>query len=226
MSDGYYQHVRAEVAPLLPPNPQRILEVGCGSGGTLAWLREKFPSAHTTGLEGFAENEPKISACADRAIIADLDQPLPDLGQFDLILALDVLEHLKRPEETLEAITKHLTPDGVMVVSLPSVSHISVSAPLLFKRKFNYTDAGILDRTHLRLFVEETAVGLMNSAGLTVTAGVVNGLEGQMTKLLDITTFGLVRHWFTKQYIMRAEFAANGVRQSSVAWEPSYRQDW
>lgn len=219
MSAGYYQHVRSEIAALLPPTADRILEVGCGSGATLGWLRSRYPQAATTGVEGFAGNLDAIRAVADHAIIANLDEPLPELGPFDLILALDVLEHLRSPEGVLKTLVGLLAPGGTVIVSLPAVSHISVAGPLLFQRKFPYADAGILDRTHLRLFVEESSLQLMNGAGLRVTAGVVNGLEGRATRLFDSLTLGVFRHWLSKQYIMRGESSSEPVAQPAVRWK-------
>ena len=62
-----------------------------------------------------------------------------------------------------------------MIVSVPNVAHLSVSIPLLFRREFAYQDAGILDRTHLRFFVEDTAVKLLNDFKLVVERGLASG---------------------------------------------------
>ena len=42
-----------------------------------------------------------------------------------------------------------------------------------------------MDSTHLRFFVEQTAVELVNSADLRVTKGIVTGLDGPRSNLLD-----------------------------------------
>jgi len=215
--DTYFQHTRTEIASLLPRSPKRILEIGCGRGNTLAWLKERYPEAETVGVEYWEGAKTQLERNADTAIIADLEQELPAAltGQFDLILALDVLEHLREPTAVLSRVLAHLAPGGRVIVSLPNISHISVSRALLFKRQFRFTDAGIMDRTHLRWFTEENAVGLLNAAGLTVADGVVNGLDGRKARLIDMSTFGVFRHWLTKQYIMAAE---PGVGQGKVRW--------
>ena len=66
---------------------------------------------------------------------------------------------------------------GVIVISLPNVRHHSISVPLLFRGEFEYQDAGLMDRTHLRFFTLEGAKKLLESAGLKVTTVVAQGIE-------------------------------------------------
>jgi SAM-dependent methyltransferase len=215
----YYGHVRTEIADLLPPKAASILEIGSAAGGTLKWIAARYPGARTTGVEGLAENLPQLQQNADEAYIADLDTGLPDqLGRYDLILALDVLEHLKEPDSVLQRlVANHLAPDGSIIVSLPAVSHYSVSLPLLLRRRFDYADEGILDRTHLHFFVESSCVALMNRSGLVVSDGCLGGFFGSKTRLADLLTFGLLRHWLAKQYIMRGVLAAGP--QTRINWK-------
>lgn len=210
-STDYFSHVRTDIADLLPQTATRILELGCAGGATLRWVKTLYPGAHTTGIDGFGPNREAIEKNADAAIITDLDQPLPPLGKFDLILALDVLEHLRDADGVLKALVRsNLAPEGIVIVSVPAISHWSVSAPLLFKRQFTYADAGILDRTHVRFFVEASSVGLLEDAGLRFTGGLLAGLEGARTRLLNRLTGGLLKHWLTKQYIVRGALKGQG----------------
>jgi 2-polyprenyl-3-methyl-5-hydroxy-6-metoxy-1,4-benzoquinol methylase len=98
-----------------------------------------------------------------------LDPVLPRLeGRlFDKILLLDVLEHLPRPELILAACRKLLAPDGHILVSVPNVANITVRLMLLAGR-FEYTERGILDRTHLRFYTRRTARRLVEQAGYAV----------------------------------------------------------
>ena len=201
--DSYFAHARRDIEALLPDRAQRILEIGCSSGATLAWLKERWPDAETFGVDGYAPLEPFIRKRADHALIHDLESPLPELGTFDLILALDVLEHLRTPEPVLADLVRRLTPDGVCIVSVPNVATYQVAVPLLFRRQFRYTDAGTLDRTHLRWFTEESALGLMRDAGLRVTEGLMAGFDGRRRRLFNLMTFGLFRHHLATQYMMR-----------------------
>ena len=215
----YYNFVRTQFGPLLPENPRSILEVGAASGGTLRWLKSLFPHAHTTGVEINEGLLPELRRNVDTAIIGAVEDIIPQLGRYDLILALDVLEHLVDLLGTLRQLVALLETGGHVIVSLPNVAHWRVSVPLLLRRQFEYQDAGILDRTHLRFFTEASAVDLLNQAGLVVVGGIINGPQGPKSRLLDIVSLGILRHHLTKQYIMCGRRTAEGsIVQPEIRW--------
>lgn len=214
---SYFTHIRQEISPLLPLGCERILEVGCGTGATLRWLKSHYPEAETVGIEFEASNRFALEEHTDHFHIGDAETFDKDIGTFDLILCLDVLEHLRSPEDALKRYVRLLRPNGIVIISVPAVSYIGVSLPLLLGRHFTYTDSGILDRTHTRLFVEETVVNLANDAGLSVDAGLLGGIRGPKSRTLNAVTLGLFRHYLTKQYIIRASHAV-GARVSRVDW--------
>ena len=218
----YFHHVRSEIRPLITPLPHRALDVGCGAGLTLKWLKSFSPNTETVGLEVNSALGEELSRNVDVAVIKSAEDDWDDLGTFDLIMCLDVLEHLTRPEEVLRRLVGMLREGGSVIVSLPNVSHYSVLLPLLLKRQFTYQDSGILDRTHMRLFVESTAVALLNDAGLVVDKGLVNGPQGPKSHLADRISGGIFRHYLTKQYIMRGH--KSGAPQGPVSWQPAQLQ--
>ena len=215
---SYYDRVRREITPLLPPSAERILDIGAGSGATLRWLKTIYPKSQTTGVEINPELHQMLETNADNTIIGDVDTCWPKLQTYDLVLLLDVLEHLTNPEGTLKKLAARLNAGGSIIVSVPNISHLSVSVPLLLRRRFSYTDAGILDRTHLRFFVEETAVDLLNSSNLQVMKGVVSGFAGPKSNFVDRISFGLLRHHLAKQYIMLGRPAGERLIQRRVRW--------
>jgi trans-aconitate methyltransferase len=214
---GYFSFVRREIEPLLPHTASRIVDVGCGVGATSAWLKSRYPTARTIGLEGNGAILEQLSANVDEAHIVDLNGSPPDIGRPDLILCLDVLEHLAAPGQLLAKLASQLAPDGTVIVSLPNVAHLSVSLPLLLRARFDYADAGILDRTHLRFFVRGSAVDLLNGAGLRVEAGLRAGFNGPKSRLIDRLTFGCIRDHLTKQYILAGRLM-NGSGQGRISW--------
>jgi 2-polyprenyl-3-methyl-5-hydroxy-6-metoxy-1,4-benzoquinol methylase len=214
----YYHHVRREIMPLLPENANRILDVGTGAGGTLKWLKSIFPNAATTGVELNFELMEELRRNADVAIIGSVDQQFAQLKTYDLILLLDVLEHVADPISTLRKIVSLLEPRGHVIVSVPNIAHFSVSIPLLLQGRFTYKDAGILDRTHLRFFVEDSAIKLLNDAGLVVTKGMASGMAGSRAKVIDRLSFGMLRRGLAKRYIMLGELATADSVQRKVRW--------
>src|SRR3954463_13303126 len=90
----WYQALRQHVAGSIQPGREQfsLLDAGCGSGGMLATLREKFPQAELTGIDA---SERAIELCRERNTGARLiqagvhDLPLP-ADAFDFVLSLDV----------------------------------------------------------------------------------------------------------------------------------------
>jgi SAM-dependent methyltransferase len=215
---AYYHYIRYEIEPLLPPTARRIVDVGTGTGRTAAWLRSRFPESRTIGLEVNGALLDELAGNVDEALIVDLNAGIPDIGSPDLILCLDVLEHLVDPREVLAQLAARLSRGGTVIVSLPNVAHLSVSLPLLLRGRFEYRDAGILDRTHLRFFVRDSAIALLNQAGLVVRQGIRSGLTGSKTKLADTVTLGLLRDRLAKQYILAGTPAVEGATQGDIRW--------
>lgn len=144
-----------------------ILDVGCASGYLGAYLKKQDNTVY--GIDGNAsalEKAKKIYrevACVDLNRI-DFQKQVLDGASFDVIVFADVLEHLLDPEGVLEYFRKFLKPNGKIVVSLPNVALWRVRFNLLFG-KFEYTDYGVLDRTHLHLYTFRTAKDLVEKAG-------------------------------------------------------------
>jgi SAM-dependent methyltransferase len=89
------------------------------------------------------------------AYVADVTQPAryPFWGHqsFDLIVFSDLLEHMSDPLAVLAGHYPLLADGGRILISLPNVAIWNVRLGLLAGR-FDYTDTGTLDRTHLRFF--------------------------------------------------------------------------
>jgi 2-polyprenyl-3-methyl-5-hydroxy-6-metoxy-1,4-benzoquinol methylase len=167
-----YENARPEVQALVPLGARRILDLGCASGA----LGEALKSRHEVEVVGI-ERDPKYAHDAerrlDRVIVADLDEFETDsagLGEFDCVIAADVLEHLLDPWAALSRATGALLPGGTAVVSLPNVRYWQLFLNVGLRGTWPLQDEGIFDRTHLRWFTLADARVLMGQAGLEVAA--------------------------------------------------------
>ena len=86
---------------------------------------------------------------------------------YDAVLFSDVLEHLSDPGGALRSAIAALRPGGGILVSLPTVSYWRIRLNLMLGR-WEYQDAGILDRTHRWFLTRSTMIELFNDAGLHV----------------------------------------------------------
>jgi 2-polyprenyl-3-methyl-5-hydroxy-6-metoxy-1,4-benzoquinol methylase len=90
-----------------------------------------------------------------------------ELGEYQVLLFGDTLEHIVDPVTVLQRLRRHLTPGGRLVVSVPNVANWAIRLQLAAGR-FRYTDRGILDRTHLRFYTASTLAEMVTEAGFAV----------------------------------------------------------
>lgn len=223
MASAYFSFTRREIEPLLPKAVATVVDVGCGTGETSAWLKTLFPRAKTVGLEGNPALREELESKVDEVHIVDLNSStIPSVGPADLVLYLDVLEHLNAPEKLLREMLRDMPSTVQVIVSLPNIAHYSVALPLFLFGRFQYRDAGILDRTHVRFYVRDTAIRMLNDAGLCVTKGLQSGFGGTKSRLFDQLTLGIFRSRLARQYILLAARMPVGGTQTPIRWSPAY----
>ena len=204
----YFGYARKEIEVLLPVVLNRALEVGCGSGATLRWLSETKGISNTVGIEispvaaQLAKEQVQEVYCMN----FECDAMPANVGVFDLVLCLDVLEHMVDPWAAVSRlVSDHLEPGGTIIISLPNVRHYSVVFPLLTKGVWQYEDAGLLDRTHLRFFTRSSAMELLSGLGLSHPTYMATGFEKRSLKgILNFLTAGIFQEFVTYQHYLVA----------------------
>lgn len=166
----YFMNERREIAPLLPERIDRALELGCGAGNTMRWIRAERQVGFAAAVELFPDAARQAEQVFDKVIVGDAVAGLAALDErnFDLVLALDVLEHLTDPERAVDLARERMADGGRFVASLPHVGHFSVAMPLAWRGAWDYADEGLLDRTHLRFFSERSARALFADRGFEI----------------------------------------------------------
>jgi SAM-dependent methyltransferase len=128
----------AEIARLPLPQPARILEVGCGTGGNLELLKT-FGQVHA--VEPDAESR---AYAAERSGVTVegglLPGGLPDLGgPFDLVAAFDVIEHVDDDAGAVAALAARLKPGGFLVTTVPAYAWLWSEHDARHHHKRRYT---------------------------------------------------------------------------------------
>ena len=102
-------------------------------------------------------------------IFIGLLDEIPDafLSDFNAILLMDILEHTPNPQESLQRLVDSQDKTTFFFISVPNIANIWIRLSLLFG-KFDYTDNGILDRTHLKFFTKKTLLAMLDATGLEV----------------------------------------------------------
>lgn len=145
----------------------RLLEVGCAHGFLLDHLRKR--KWKVKGLE--------VSSLAAKYAVEELgldvfcgklEDAVYHDNSFDVVLLLDVLEHLHRPYETLNEIGRILAPGGVLVVQCPwELTHWEERAEAFLKKLKPCTIAPDAVPAHLYFFSPQTLEALMRKGGFT-----------------------------------------------------------
>lgn len=85
----------------------------------------------------------------------------------DCVIFGDVLEHLAHPLTVLKKVVDSSPKKSYFIISVPNVANIWIRVQLLFGR-FDYTEKGILDKTHLRFFTHKSLLDLISKSDLFV----------------------------------------------------------
>jgi len=208
----YFAHPRKEIEALLPAGGCRVLEIGCGTGATLSWLRREKGYVHTTGCEISSKAAAHARTCVDEVIVGNAesltDEQFARCGSFDVVLCLDVLEHMLDPWAFLSRLRSRLDPRGTLIASIPNARNVDLIGPLVLKGKWDYRPEGILDKTHLRFFTRSTALDLIAGCGLKIDRVLdVMPAAGSRRSMINRVTFGVLRDFFTVQFLISARQA-------------------
>lgn len=178
-------------AVLLTPEGSAVLDVGLADGSVARELVRR--GCRVWGVEIDATAAAAADDVCEQVVVGDVESldlhDVFDDQRFDVVLLLDVLEHLVDPATTLRHAAAMLAPGGHVVVSLPNVAHAAVRLDLL-QGRFAYTEAGLLDRTHLRFFDAAGVAELFADAGLDVVANLRVTAPVDATEIpLDVQAF-------------------------------------
>ncbi len=148
---------------------KRVLELGCATGYMSKILQSQ--GCEVVGVEIDPEAATRAASFCEQIVVGDIEEIdfEQELGnrKFDVITAADVLEHLKDPAAVLRTLKSFLESDGYLVFSIPNTAHGSLRLALL-SGKFDYSDVGLLDRSHLRFYTKETLPDLFDQGGFVM----------------------------------------------------------
>ena len=159
----YYGEVRSDILPFVPADAREVLEVGCGRGVTGRLLQERL-GCRVTGVE----LNPVVAREAARHLHRVIQGDVQDLeieGGYDVVVALEVVEHLVEAEAFLARIKRLLAPGGRAILSIPNVGHYSIVEDLIAGR-WDYLPIGLLCYTHYRFFTRRTLADWLRRAGV------------------------------------------------------------
>jgi glycosyltransferase involved in cell wall biosynthesis len=199
----------------VPPGA-RVLDIGSGPGGLAGELLKK--GCQVTLVDQFPA---QVEGGDLQVVVQNLDEDISfDATNHDVLLLLDIIEHLRNPERFLEQLRGQFGYEPKkLILTTPNVAFIIVRAMLAFGQ-FNYGKAGILDRTHTRLFTFRTLRRLLSDEGFRIKS--IRGVPAPFPKVLGTGLLGkaalganlalirLSRTLFSYQIYVEAESTPDG----------------
>lgn len=188
----------------LPRPDGRILEVGCGTGSSLAMLKRYGE------VEAIEPDGPARELASERSGVAVKGGLLPDGvalddGAYDLILMLDVLEHIPDDLGTLQALRPKLAPGGRLMVTVPAMPWLWSAHDVAHHHQRRYT-AGALEevfrragyriryRSHFNTILFPLIVAARGAGKLLGREGGDDAMPPKPVNALLQGLFGLERH--------------------------------
>jgi SAM-dependent methyltransferase len=183
---SYYTKPRADYVDLLPQDPNAsILELGCGDGATGALALRNGKCGSYVGIEMFvpmAERAREVLTSVHVGNVENMELPYA-AASFDALILSEVLEHLVDPQAVLNRLAVLLRPGALVFASSPNIAHWSNILGLCLGR-FEYTESGMMDRTHLRWFTPASFAAMFEAAGVKVDRVAPLNRLGRRAKLL------------------------------------------
>jgi 2-polyprenyl-3-methyl-5-hydroxy-6-metoxy-1,4-benzoquinol methylase len=127
-----HQHI-----PLQDGKGKRVLEIGCSIGGVASLLRDRDYTVYASDISEYAVNKAKKLSKGINFLVFDVQKGIPLKQKFDLIIAFEVVEHLRFPQKAITNMVASLKEGGTLVISTPypypwsyrDPTHINVKYP-------------------------------------------------------------------------------------------------
>jgi ubiquinone/menaquinone biosynthesis C-methylase UbiE len=160
------RHVLSELEKYAPEKDAVILEIGISSGYLLGEIKRTYPDQFLIGSDCIPEPLEKNLRHLPGVPLIQFDLvhcPLPD-NSVDVVIALNVLEHIREDETALQQIRRILKPGGIAILEVPAnedlfdfydeqLRHFRRYDLREFSGRARALDFGILTATHLGFFV-------------------------------------------------------------------------
>tara|TARA_A100001015_G_C15020390_1_gene727678 strand:+ start:111 stop:860 length:750 start_codon:yes stop_codon:yes gene_type:complete len=169
------KQMRYVLSFLKKKKPSKILDIGCGHGWLLSALNKKWKK-HGVEISKYASQN-----ASKYCNIFNGDLSKYKEKHFDIITALHVIEHHRKPEKFINLIYKKLKRNGVLILETPDFDSAAA-------RRYGNNFRLLKDRTHVSLFSTESLIRFVKK---------------NKFKLFDINFPFFETPFFTKKNLMK-----------------------
>lgn len=172
---------RIEVASKYVNKCGRLLDVGCGEGFIIDFVRNRVTKTY-----GLDKSVKCLKRAANKGIITkciDLDNERIPYGDnyFDVVICLDVIEHIRDPIKLLKDIFRVLKLEGKLILSAPNIRFSDYLFQLIVKGHFPITseNKSAYDGGHIHYFTFSDLKEILRNLGFQIISeeGIINKLK-------------------------------------------------
>jgi 2-polyprenyl-3-methyl-5-hydroxy-6-metoxy-1,4-benzoquinol methylase len=204
-NDRYYNMDKVRFVQFIREGPNKILDLGCASGKLGRELRGLNKASEIVGAEIFEQAALEAAKYYDKVYLGDIEQiGLDYKDYFDYVICGDILEHLRDPWTMLNKIFDWLKKDAIFISSIPNIRYWRILKDLIILGKWDYTEAGILDKTHLRFFTKRTYIEMIITSKFTITYNEM-WLNSKKKRFLNRCTLGIFEELLGSQIMVVAK---------------------
>lgn len=130
----------------------KILDMGCGTGAVIEYLRLK--NQQVIGIDA---NSVAVDYCRQKSLPVEKSEAHKTKfsdGVFDVILALDLLEHLENPEEAIKEMGRILKQGGLLIATVPAHQFLWSYHDVSLHHKKRYNKESLIDLFKVNFFIE------------------------------------------------------------------------
>ena len=147
----------------LRPYKNTIIEIGCGNGELASMVIQNYPECFYLGLDGFLLSAIEAKQTKLDVALAEFEHHLPLSSSIaDIVITLEVIEHIARAEDFISEINRILKPDGYLILSTPNVGYFN------FRLKYLIHAEVPGEGVHLRFFNRYLLQGLLRDAEFVI----------------------------------------------------------
>jgi len=208
--EDYYTLSRPEMMKYIPKEAKVILEVGCGQGNFAYALKQQRQGSEVWGLELAEDEAAEAAQKLDKVLSGSVESQIPKLPEnhFEVVIFNDVLEHLLDPYTILQQLKAKLKPGGIVVSSIPNIRYFRNLFDFVWRKNWDYTDNGIMDKTHFRFFTVNSIRKMYEGQGYKVlTHEGINATKSIKPLLFNILFLGKFSDIKYLQFATVAQFA-------------------
>lgn len=178
---------------------QKVLDIGCATGYIGVVLKKQ--GNYVVGIDITKNNIAKAKKVLDEAYVFDIENDnVKVLGKnYDLIIIMEVIEHLFDPEVALKRFLPLLKPHGRLLVSTPNIVQI-YNRLKMFLGIFEYKEETVVNKSHIHFFTRPTFLKLISDLNLKIIH--------ESNVILPETLSPIIKFWpnlFSHQVIILAE---------------------